>query len=139
MAEGNGKTLVEALASITADINEKSSPPENTKPAGPEPGADIAQHFRDSADKTARAIIEQAEQRLQWALSWVEEAKAKLERAKQIAQQSKEAGEAEAKRALALAARSEEFADMMSTMSNKFVNTLHEVGTVEDNTEVGDK
>jgi hypothetical protein len=87
---------------------------------GPDLGEEYAVRFREAAARTATAIEDQAQERMQVALAQVEEAKTHIERAKKIADEIRAGGENEAERALATARRLKESDELLHNIRRKF-------------------
>jgi hypothetical protein len=96
--------------------------PADQRTTNAEIGEEYAQRFRDAAAKIAKAIEAQADERLQIAISAVEEAKLHVEKAKKIADDVLAGAEEEGRRAIANAKRLQESVDTLVSLRNKFEN-----------------
>ncbi len=120
-------SMADMLKQASEDINKGNGGiPEEYKRAKIESmnrltdGEQRAVQLREAGERTARAIEEQAQQRVAIAMSEVETANARIEMAKAIANDVRKDAEAEAQRAIDRDNRNRESEELLQQIAEKF-------------------
>ncbi len=116
--------LIKSLEGATEAVNKESANYIATKTNGAglsAVGEDNAKRLRAIAERTAKAVQDQASERLAVAESMVAEAKALIDRANGIAESIRQAADVEAKRSIDIAVQMSEAVTMMEEFRKKFV------------------
>lgn len=116
--------MKELLARTTEQLNEADRLRQANEAANPLPndllGDGYAMRYREAADKVAKAVEEQAQERLKVAQASVKDAEEHLEKAQKIAADIRAGAEDEAKRAILNARRLQESIDTIVALRTKF-------------------